>query len=227
MVDSIALNLYGLSFNELAGFSKKIYDGFIQHAVDYPSPNPPMATFLTHINKLKDDIADWGVTGNRGAHRDYVALVTSAGIVRSDLQSLSDYAKSAQRNNPQSWANLGFPLRKQREKNGILEEVQDLRHFISRDVPAPGIKLKWKLPLNTKRNLVRGYIIQCSSTPDYPTDPRGRMLMNVIGIVTETTFIDRQPLPGANWYWVTPFNSSGTGVTSNGLLVLSAQLTEA
>jgi hypothetical protein len=51
----------------------------------------------------------------------------------------------------------------------------------------------------------------------------GDGIANIIGLVPNTSFIDTNPLVGENWYWVTPFNGVGLGVTSDGLMVVSTK----
>lgn len=214
MADSISMNLDELDFGTLADFAKIIHNGFVAQAGDYPAPGPTMAIFLGHINDLNKAITAWGTKGNRGSTKDYSNLLKRTAIVKKDLTRLEKYAIATQPDNIISWGKVGFPLRKDRTKAGILQAVQNFHRFIARNIPGRHIKLKWKKPLETKRSMIRGYIIQANDKAIYPEDPRKRMLMNVIGIVTETNFIDTNPLPGANYYWVTPFNSAGLGVRS-------------
>jgi hypothetical protein len=214
MADSIAMNLDELGFGKLAGFGQTIHNGYVDNAADYSSPLPTMPTFQGHINDLNKAITLWGSKGNRGGTKEYSNLLKRANIVKKDLTRLEKYAMTTQPDNGVSWRKLGFPLRKERALAGVLQAVQDFRRFIARNIPGGHIKLKWKKPLDTKRSMIKGYIVQTNDKSVYPEDPRRRILMNVIGIVTETTFMDTKPLPGPNYYWVTPFNSAGLGVRS-------------
>jgi hypothetical protein len=219
MRDSIALNIYVLTFGEVAGYGKTIHNGFVRNALQLSSAKPPMSTFQLHLNNLSGAVSDWGIEGNRGSHADYTHVLTSSTQVITDIKMLADYIQNEQADNAKLWIDVGFSLRKAREKNQSLEMVQNFRHFISRGVPPPSIKLRWEKPLDTKTNLVRGYIIQTNTIPEYPKEAKSKLLMNVLDIVTETAFIHEKPLHGENWYWVTPFNTAGIGVTSNPIMV--------
>jgi hypothetical protein len=220
----INLSLFRYSFSGLADFAKTIHQGFLDEIADYPAPNPTMLMFKAHIDTLEAAIVAWGVKGNRGSHADYLALVAAAVVVKNDLRMLAEYAQNTKPNNPDSWALLGFTSKRPKSDPKPLEVVQNLRHFISRNVPAPGIKMKWKRPLATAKSDVKGYVIQRSNTPEYPV-PAGSSqgIVNVVGLVPNTSFIDEDPLVGTNYYWVTPFNAIGLGVTSAALAVFSSK----
>ena len=95
--------------------------------------------------------------------------------------------------------------------------MQNLRQFIARDIPSPFIKLKWKRALDTDPGDVKGYIIQYNSSNVQPEIDGSRGVVNVIGIVTSTSIIIAPPFVGANYFWVTPFNAVGYGVSSDAL----------
>jgi hypothetical protein len=221
MFRSINLNLYALNFTTLAAQAQTNYDGFISLIADYPAPKPSMPVFKSHITKLNAAIAKWGVKGNRGSHKDYLGLLAARKIVRNDLRKLVQYAQNRKPGDVESWSKLGFKSKKLKSKPAPLQMVQDFHHFISRSVPAPALKLKWKKPLDTDRRAVKYYIIQRNNKPEYPAPNNEAQIANVIGFVTRTTFIDKNPFAGPNWYWVTPVNSVGLGVTSQAVLVVS------
>jgi hypothetical protein len=138
---------------------------------------------------------------------------------------LSDFAQNKKPNDPDSWTDLGFKIKRPKSKPKALQMVQNLRNFISRSLTSFSIKLKWSKPLDTDRADVKGYIIQRSNVPEYPVSPEGsRAIANVIGLVPNTSFIDEDPLAGANYYWVTPYNALGNGVTSAALMVISTKV---
>ena len=222
----ISLNLFKVSYNTLAGNSQTIHDGFVTKVADYPAPNPTMPNFQTDIDALQDAITAWGIKGNRGSHVDHLNLVAAANFVRDDLRMLADYAQNTKPDDPDSWSTLGFKIKRGRSKPAELQIVQNFRNFLSRSVPPPAIKLKWKRPLDTDAGDVKGYLIQRNNTSEYPGgDLRGnRAIANVIGVVPNTAFIDEDPYVGENWYWVTPFNSLGFGVTSDPLKVISTKM---
>ena len=218
----INLSLSKLSYANLAAFSQTIASGFTSQVTDYPTPNPAMSALTADINVLNTAVTKWGVKGNRGSHADHVALKDAANTVRNDLRMLADYAQNKKPDDTTSWIAVGFKIKRAKSKPVALEMVQNLRNFISRDIPAPGIKLKWKKPLGTDSTDVKGYVVQRNNVPTYPVSVDGsRGLANVIGLVPNTSFIDSVPFVGANYYWVTPFNTVGYGVTSDPLMVIS------
>jgi hypothetical protein len=183
-----------------------------------------MPAFQSDIDDLNAAIAKWGVKGNRGSHSDHLALVAAAIVIKNDLRMLSEYAQNTRPNNPDSWAAVGFKAKRPRSKPQPLEMIREFRHFIARSIPSPGIKLRWKRPLDTSKSDVKGYIVQRNNTAEYPVAPDGsKGIVNVIGIIPNTAFIDNDPFVGENWYWVAPYNSLGNGVTSAGLMVVSAK----
>jgi hypothetical protein len=218
----ISMILSRLSFANLAAFAQRIHDGFIAEIADYATPNPLMAAFQSDIDALNAAITAWGPRGNRGSHSDYLALRAAASIVRNDLRMLADYASNTQPDNPDSWTLVGFNVKRPKSAPTALEMVQNLRHFIARDIPSPFIKLKWKRPLSTDPGDVKGYIIQYGNTNVQPEIDGSRGVVNVIGIVTSTNIILEPPFTGANYFWVTPFNSIGYGVSSDPLFYNAA-----
>jgi hypothetical protein len=95
--------------------------------------------------------------------------------------------------------------------------VRNLRNFVSRDIVAGTIKIKWERPLDTDPGDVKGYMIQYNSTNVQPEIDGGRGIVNVLGVITDTSLIVIPPYVGANYFWVTPFNSVGYGVSSDPL----------
>jgi hypothetical protein len=220
----INLSLFRYTYAALAAFAQTIHDGFIAEVADYATPNPLMAAFQADIDALNIAVANWGIQGNRGSHAAHLALVAAAIVVKNDLRMLAEYAQNTQPNNPDSWERVGFKAKRPKSAVRPLEMVQNFRHFISRNVPPPFIKLRWKRPLNTAKGDVKGYLVQRNNVGVYPVDPDGgRGIVNVIGLMPNTSFIDEDPFVGANYYWVTPFNSLGLGVTSSEVMVVSAK----
>jgi hypothetical protein len=102
--------------------------------------------------------------------------------------------------------------------------VQNLRNFVSRKIASPSIKIKWKRPLATEPSDVKIYIVQRNNAAVYPVPPDGsRAVANIIGYVTNTELLDENPYVGENFYWVTPVNAAGLGVTSDAVMVISTK----
>lgn len=214
----ISLSLSRLSYTALAGFAQTIHDGFVALVLIFSTPNPLMAAFQTDIDALNAAIAKWGVKGNRGSTKDHAILKTAANKVREDMRMLADYAANTAPNDPDSWIAVGFKLRKTKTKPPFLQMVQNFHQVISRALPAPDIRLRWKRPLDTEKNQVKVYFVIRAKTPVFPVSPDGHVVVNVIGITTDTAFVDKAPMIGDNWYWIVPYNSVGLGVVSDPLL---------
>ncbi len=221
----ISLCLSRYTYAGLAAFAQTIHDGFIAEIADYATPNPTMVDFQSDIDALNAAVVNWGIEGNRGSHAAHLALVATAIVVKNDLRMLADYAQNTEPNNPDSWETVGFKAKRAKSAVKPLESVQNLRHFIARNVPAPFIKLRWKRPLDTQPGDVKGYLVQRNNVNIYPVLPDGgRGIVNVVGLQVNTAFIDEDPYVGENYYWVTPFNSWGLGVTSDSVKVISTKI---
>jgi hypothetical protein len=221
----ISLNLFRYTYAALAAFAQTIHDGFIAEIADYATPNPLMAAFQADIDALNIAVANWGIKGNRGSHIAHLALIAAAIVVKNDLRMLAEYAQNTRPNDPDSWERVGFKAKRPKSAVKPLEVVRDFRQFIARNIPAPYIKLRWKRPLDTQPADVKGYLVQRNNVDVYPLLPDGgRGIVNVVGLKMNTVFIDEDPYVGENYYWVTPFNSLGLGVTSDSVKVISIKL---
>jgi hypothetical protein len=218
----IKLLLYSMGFDALRSFAQTIHDGFIAEVLLFPAPNPTMIIFQNDIDALSDAITAWGPPGARGSHADHVALLDAADVVRNDLRMLADYAQVTKPDNPASWGAVGFPIKRTKSVPQPLQMVQELRNFVSRDIPAGFIRLKWKRPLDTDTSDVKGYIIQHNSTNVQPEINTSLGVANVVAIVPNTNWQFQPPYTGANYFWVTPFNSVGYGVSSDPLFYNAA-----
>jgi hypothetical protein len=221
---NISLRLGKLTYDTLAGFAQTIHDGFVLLVALFATPNPLMTTFQDDIDALKAAIAKWGTKPTRGSSADLQAVKDAAAVVRLDLRMLAAYAMNTVPLDPSKWIDLGFSLRQPHGKPAKLQIVQNFRHFIARDVAPPAIKLKWKRPLFAQPHDVKIYIVQRSNTSVYPEVDGGRGIINIIGFVTKTEFVDENPYVGENFYWVTPVNGAGLGTTSEAVRVVSTKV---
>jgi hypothetical protein len=215
----ISLNLLRLTYAALAVLAQAVHDGFVLLVAIYALPNPTMVNFQTHIDALNAAILAWGPKGARGSHAQHMALIAAANIVRNDLRQLAAYAMNTTPDDPDSWVLLGFSVKRPKTAPVRLQAVQNLHNFISRDLVAGTIKLKWKRPLNTDRADIKCYIVQYNDTNVQPQIDGGKGVVNVIGLTTDTAIIIPVPFVGANYFWVTPFNSVGYGVSSGEVLI--------
>jgi hypothetical protein len=211
---SISLNLFKLTYGTLATLAQAVHDGFVTLAADYPSPKPTMLLFQTQIDNLNAAIIAWGTVGARGSHVQHLALIAAANVVRDSLRQLAAYAMTTKPDNQDSWAALGFAIKRPKSAPVPLQQVQNFHNFVSRTVVAGTIKLKWKRPLDTDASDVKGYIVQHSNTSEQPLINGSQGIVNVLGITTDTNIIVEPQHVGANYFWVTPFNSVGYGVSS-------------
>ena len=218
----IKLILYRIGFDALAALAQTIHDGFVAQVADYATPNPAMPAFKSHIDDLTAAIAAWGPKGARGSHAQHVALVNAANVVKDDLRQLADYAQNQQPDNPTSWGLVGFAIKAPRSKPVALGMVQNLRNLLSTSVVAGTARLRWKRPLGTKAGDVKGYIIQRSSTNVQPQID-GHAIINVVGVVPNTEYTaNLSDYTGSGYFWVTPFNSVGFGVTADPVIIAAA-----
>jgi hypothetical protein len=214
---SISLGLSRLSYSGLRTASQTIHDGFTAHAVEYPAPSPTMPVFQGHIDDLVTAIDAWGLPHARGSHQQHVELIAAANIVRDDLRKLALYAQTTKPDDKDSWSSLGFAIKRPKSAPVPLQMVRDLRIFISRLVPTGSIKLKWVRPLDTDPSDVKVYVIQYNNTAVQPALNGSQGVVNVMGISTDTSILIEPPYEGANFFWVTPFNAAGFGVSSDPL----------
>jgi hypothetical protein len=213
----ISLNLGRLSYSSLRTLAQTIHDGFVAHAVEYPAPGPTMPIFQGHIDDLVTAINAWGPPHARGSHQQHVDLIAAANIVRDDLRKLALYAQTTKPDDKDSWSSLGFAIKRPKSAPALLGMVRDLRIFISRLVPTGSIKLKWERPLDTEPRQVKVYAIQYNNTAVQPALEGSQGVANVIGIATDTSILVEPKYEGANFFWVTPFNAAGFGVSSDPL----------
>jgi hypothetical protein len=222
-MNNISLRLSKLTYTELAGFGQTIHDGFVKFVAIFATPNPLMTAFQSDIDDLVDANSKWGTKPIHGSSSDKAALVDAAFKVKLDLKMLAQYAMNTVPTDPSKWIDVGFALTPPRGKPATLQMVQNFRHFISRDLPAPKIKLKWKRPMFSQRGDVKMYIVQRSNTSVFPLAPDGHASNNILAFCTVTEFIDKDPFAGENYYWVTPVNAAGLGVVSEAVMVVSTK----
>jgi hypothetical protein len=158
-------------------------------------------------------ITEWGPKGARGSRAQYERLIAAAIDVRNDISQLADYASNTQPNNPNSWLKLGLTLKGTGSKPPQLAAVQNFHQVISNKIVAGTIKLDWERPLDTSFHSVTGYVVQASSQAVEPSLSSVNS-NGIAAIVTSTSANIDIPFEGPNYFWVTPFNSIGYGVSS-------------
>jgi hypothetical protein len=176
-----------------------------------------LETIQDHIDALEAAITAWGPPEARGGRAEHDTLKTAAKVVKADLKQLASYAQATKPNDPDSWRRLKFGIKRPKSAPTRLQAVRDLRIFVSRDVVGGTIKLKWVRPLDSDPGDVKCYIIQFSDRPEQPLIKGSRAIVNVWAVITDTSIILEPPFVGANYFWVTPCNSVGYGVSSDPL----------
>ena len=219
MKTTIVLKLKVKQFSAILALAERIFE-YLNGNIHFVSPSPGLATLNAGINELRDAIAKWGQQGNRGSHLDHVNLELSALKMYNMLWSIAEYCENTVLLNVPDGERAavlvtsGFTLKKAKTPQGRLEMVQNVHQFIARNVERTHVKLRWEKPLNlfTHTN-VKGYKVSRSSHNDFATAKE-------LAIVTATTYTD---IPGAgDWfYWITPLNYMGEGVTCQSIMIKS------
>jgi hypothetical protein len=217
MNSQINLGLSNIPVRELADNSQSVHDGYVAEALVFPAPNPAMPIFQGHIDDLEDAITAWGPEGARGSRAQHDALLAAAKVVKADLKQLASYAMATKPNDPDAWRRLNFNIKRPKSAPEPLQKVRDFHIFVSRAVVAGTLKLKWKRPLDTDPGDVKCYIIQSSDTAVQPAIDGSRGISNVHAMLTDTSIVLEPKYTGANYFWVTPFNAMGCGVSSEPL----------
>src|ERR1041385_8769504 len=208
----IRLRLSKYTYAGLSAFSQTIHDGITGNA-HYATPSPTMPDFQTAIDDLNTAITAWGPKGNRGSHATLVDLRAKVVIVKTMLTQLAEYVQNLDPYDDTFWIPVGFEAKNPRTPQGILQAVQNLHNFISHELNAGEVKLKWKKPLNVAVNgNVKMYKVYRNNSPAFNTAA-------VIGTPTKTTITDTPPAGTIVYYWVVAVNNAGDGVTSDVCLV--------
>jgi len=188
------------------------------------TPFPTLVALQAAVDDVTAAYAVWvPLVGQRGSSAALKDLRAKSRILYQLLQSeaatVQSQAQVAYGNDYPTMAAVlstsGFELKNARNPQGILQMVQNLHHFVSRQLPLNWTKLKWKRPLNvTSNNNVHDYRIYRNSTPDFAT-------ATLIGSTTATSFIDVNTTASLQtWtYWVAAFNNAGLGVPSDPITV--------
>jgi hypothetical protein len=199
LIRIVALKLYHLSYVQLASLGDVINAGFTANP-NYTTPVIPLIDYGTALTDLKDAITTWGPKGNHGTHESLLDLRAKRDVLRTMSTQLAEYAESKTPGDRVALGSVGWPLRQVSHTIGRLEAVQNLHQFISRDISAGEIKLKWNKPLNAVNVKINGYRIMRSATNSFAQAV-------FVANTTKTSFIDTNPGSGVNYYWVVPFNS--------------------
>jgi len=215
----IAQKLNKLTFQGLVDYANAISAGMTAQVAVYPAPVPDLATLDTDTAAMQALVTAWGPQGNRGSHATYTGLLAARVLVEADLVQLANYAENTTPYDAVNFALANWPIRNVNSPQGILQKAEDFRQFISRQVPAGSIKLKWSKPLglHSPGNVKSWKVFRSLDT----------LFNNAVevAIVTKTTFTDTPLIPfqPTLYYWVQAFNTEGGGVISD---IVNATLTQ-
>src|SRR6185369_5789750 len=136
----------------------------------YSTPFSTLATLSSASTALSSAITAWGTKGNRGSHAQHIAMLDARATVETILTQLANYCMDTTPYDTVNLASTGFELKSARNPQGVLQAVQDLHNFISRQLNPGQIKLKWKKPLNVAVNgNVKMYKVFSNTTSDFST----------------------------------------------------------
>jgi len=213
----IVLKLKEKEYSKILDLAETVYERLLNNII-YSELQPMLPALKAGIVVLRKELERWGPQGNRGSHQDHVNLEFWALRVKLFLESLAlKCENTVLRNVPvgeraAALATTGFPLKKQKSRQGVLEEPQNFHHFIARNLQPGDVKLRWEQPLNvTTHTNIKDYVVYRSSVNDFSTAV-------IISHTTRTTFTDT-PGSGKWFYWVAAENNMGEGVISHSVMV--------
>jgi len=214
----IAIKIRIADYAGLVNLGNRVFVSMTGNA-NYTTPSPTLVALQTSVTDVENAIAAWGPKGNRGSHADLVDLRQKALTLSQQLKSMAQYVQNtAQIAAGSDYVSMGaiittsgFSLAIPRSVQGRLEMVQNFHNFVSRQINANQVKLKWKKPLNTATaGNVKSYTVYRGP------QTTGFNGAEVIGSTTKTSWIDTnngdmQRLS----YWVVPVGAAGDGVVSD------------
>lgn len=139
-------------FNGISILAHAVIIGLTTHPVNYPTPNPSLATLTADVTTLNLCIVNWGLVHNRGSHADWLALVAAADIMRNDLLLEAAYVDNLVDPNipyPDQVAFIltsGFAVKDLPTPQGVLAAPQDVHRNMNNSISENDIELRWKKP---------------------------------------------------------------------------------
>lgn len=208
------------NYNGIAALMNTVITGMTANPINFPAPNPSLATLAADFTTLTAAIATWGPVGNRGSHSEYLALLAATLTAYNDLLLEADYVNNLV--NPSApyadqvafIVSSGFSVKNAPMPQGVLQAPQDVHRFQSLAIDPQNVFLKWKKPLGlTSPNNVKSYIVFRGNSNDF-------FLSVQIANPTKTKFLDVNTVYGSTyWYWICGVNTDGNGTASGGLEV--------
>src|ERR1700679_769412 len=132
----IVIKVKPTQFRALVALADSVYEGMHLHP-HFVSPQPTLAELNAASADVKEALAKWGEPGNRGSHFDYVDLTAKAFRLHNIVTQLGEWCMSSM-DPDMSWTDqrvilntIGFPLKKTKTPQGVLEQVQGFRRFIA------------------------------------------------------------------------------------------------
>jgi len=203
----IRLGLAALSNSALLAKAQTIVSDMTANA-NYSTPNPTLIAIGTLISDFSAALTAFGSTGNRGSHLEAATLLTTRAALEDGLTALANYCMTTTPYDRDAFLSGGWEVKKESTPSFVLQAVQFLHQFLSRDVNYGQVKLRWKKPLDTPRDVINAYNIYRNTTAIFGTATH-------IATVTKTTYTDSGLTQPFYYYWVVPIGASGYGVTSD------------
>jgi hypothetical protein len=189
----------------------------------FTSPTPSIADLRAQTLKAIRAQANWGIAGNRGAHKDVVQLrheVTRLGVM---LKSMAQYVQNAAQLQGETDYSLtrkimstsGFTIKKAKSRQGGLAPVRGLQTRMKSNLNRNQVFISWEAPLNVSSYCnVLAFNIYRGTTLDFRT-------AECIATQRKTSFIDTNNTgETVKWfYFIVPISRHGAGAISTPLIV--------
>jgi len=191
--------------------------------IGYTTPLPPLTSLQTAADDVTAAIAKWGDKKNRGSHSDLLDLQMKARLLLDMLKAESQYVmNTAQATMGLDYVSMGnmigtsgFGQANTPNPQGILEKVQNLHQFLSRQLNRNQVKIKWKRPLNvfTRGNIKEYRVLRAENSTDISTAVE-------VAITSKSSFTDVNTSNTVKvWtYWVLAYNDTA-GIVSDALTI--------
>jgi len=128
----------GLSFKDLAVKAQSIHDG-LDGNIKFPTPEPSLADFQTHIDALV--AANAAVEANRG-RSEYLLRRTGGLQVLDDITNLAAYVQNASKGDAATIESSNFEVVKRGSSIGELNPPKNLGAFLTNYTGR--VALRWK-----------------------------------------------------------------------------------
>jgi len=204
----IRLGLAALSNSDLKTRAATIA-GMMSGNPNYASPvNPTLIQLAGLITDFSDAVDAFGTTSNHGSTVQSAAVTTTRAALEDGLTSLANYCENTTPYDRDAFLSGGWEVKREKSPTVILQAVQFLRQFLSRDVNYGEVKLRWKRPLETSNDVINAYNVYRSTTASFNSAA-------FVATISKTSFVDRGLTQPFYFYWIVPIGAAGPGVISD------------